>query len=379
MPSAATSLRRRRWSLLVAAATAGLVLLASLVLYLRIEAYSLRQIDGELDDVAAEAVRILERAPDEASARREMEGLAAGGILSIHVHKPWTFTVGLLEKRSPSEFGYPFRGRGRSGPSGAVMAQTNLRTHERRLKHHQAWMGMVTAGSFFVSWALASWAARRLFGPLEEAFRRESAFAADVAHELRTPLARMQGELEMAQGDGREDVSSVLDEIRRLSGLVNHLLLLARAEAGQEPLTMASVDLVALCRELEEAFGPVAEEKGLRLVVEVSPGLSVTGDRLRLRQALGNLLENAIRHTASGEVRLKADPGLLSVSDTGPGIAAGHQARLFERFYRVPGSPVGGSGLGLALVKWVAEAHGGHVSVESVPGRGSEFRIHLPG
>ena len=370
--------RRRRWSLLVAAATAGMVLVACLVLYLRIEEYSLREIDGELDDVGSEAYRILATARDEATARRELGRLTAGGTLSIQALKPWAFTVGLLDGHAESEFGYPFRGRGQAGPGMNVTVLAYLRNHERRLKHHQLWMGMVTAGSFLVSWALASWAARRLFGPLEEAYRRESAFAADVAHELRTPLTRMQGELEMAQRDGREDVSSVLEEVRRLSDLVNHLLMLARAEAGQEPLAMASVDLTVLCRELEEAFGPVAEEKGLKLRVKAPPALSVRGDRMRLRQALANLLENAIRHTATGEIVLKAESGMLSVTDTGVGIPPEHQGRVFERFYRVPGSPEGGSGLGLAFVQWVAVAHGGHAFVESVPGKGSVFQILLP-
>lgn len=411
MPFAATSSRRLRWTATVASAAALLVLASSAVLYDRLKSHLKREVDGDLRRIHAQAVEVLARGNGEAETSAALEALVgtSGAPFSVEVlgtglragHlKANPGTVAWAHASAdPSDLpsvglGHPFRGMVREavwqGRPVRILTTLYLKTYLRRLRHHQVLVAVVTAGAWVAAFALAWWASGRLFGPLEEAYRRESAFAADVAHELRTPLTRIQGEVEVALGSPRtpeayrEVLASVQEEVRRLSGLVGHLLALARAEAGQEPLAFAPVDLALLFAELEEAYRPLAEEKGLGFEVSVPPGLRIRGDRLRLRQALANLLDNAMRLTASGHVALSArrdsEGAVLEVRDTGPGIPVEHQARLFERFYRVPGSPPGeGTGLGLALVAWVARAHGGRVLVESRPGAGSAFSLRVPG
>ncbi len=385
MSSAGTRERRLRWSLLVAAATTAMVLAVEAVLYFRMEEYLVKEIDGDLQEVLKLSEAALKASGSEAEARSALAGLAGGEgtPLTLRAEAPWRILVGHLAGRTSEGVGYPFRVRS----AGAVTATLYLKSHGRRLRHQQLLILWTTLAAGLASWGIAWAASGRLFGPLEEAVRRESAFASTAAHEPRTPLTALTGEMEVALGQPRSGeeyravLSSALEEVRRLTALVNHLLFLARADAGQEKLAMGEVDVKGLLRELEEAFGPLAEEKGLTLMVETPSALSLRGDRVRLRQALANLLDNAIRHTVAGEVRLSAsrtDGGVrLAVSDTGPGIPEAERARLFERFRRGEGSP--GSGLGLAIVTWVAEAHGGRVSVEGAPGRGSVFSLRVPG
>ncbi len=411
MSSATSPSRRLRWTTTVAAAAALLVLMASAVFYASVKGYLKREIDGDLQRVSARAAGILAATPDPTAATAALEGLvgAPGSLMSVEILGAG-IRAGHLRDRpgivdasrarpDPAELpgvgvGHDFRGVRTDatwqGRPVHLLTTMYLKTYHRRLRDRQLLMLWVTLGGGLLAFAVAWGASTRIFGPLEEAYRRESSFAADVAHELRTPLTALSGEMQVALGaprtleEHRAVLASALEEVRRLTHLVNHLLFLARADAGQERLTLGPVDAAALCQDLAEAFGPLAEEKGLSFAVEVPPALPVRGDLVRLRQALANLLDNALRHTVLGGIRLEASRGgggtRISVSDTGPGIAPEHQAGLFGRFHRVPGSPKGeGSGLGLALVKWVAEAHGGRVAVESAPGRGSRFTLILPG
>lgn len=228
---------------------------------------------------------------------------------------------------------------------------------------------------------------------LQAAFERERRFTADVAHELRTPLTALQGEIDVAlrrprePADYRQTLLVLREEAARLTRLVNDMLLLARAEAGIEALRRAPVRIDLVARRIVEQFGPTASAQGVTLEAQGAAEVSATGDADLIFQALFNLIDNALRHTPTGGVvalRWEGDSGgvRIDVLDTGEGIAPEHLPHLFERFYRADGHRSrarGGAGLGLAIVRWIVEAHGGGITVTSEPNRGSRFSLTLPG
>jgi len=228
------------------------------------------------------------------------------------------------------------------------------------------------------------------FDRLSEAVARMRHFAAAISHELRTPLLVLRGEAEVAlrhgasAGECREVLASQLEEFERLTRLINQFLTLALADAGEIPLDRRSVDLGALVRRLVADLEPLAEQRGLRLSAETRDELRVCGDDQWLERLVLNLLDNALRYTlAGGSVRaavFRDGPrAALEVADTGIGIPADALPHVFERFYRAgrPGRREG-AGIGLALVRWIADAHGGTVAVASQAGVGSRFRVTLP-
>jgi signal transduction histidine kinase len=178
----------------------------------------------------------------------------------------------------------------------------------------------------------------------------------------------------------------MLEEVDRLSRLADELLTLARAEAGEARLRVEPVDLSLLVSEVAERLSVLAEERRQTLETRSDGPVVVRGDRPALRQALVNLVDNAIKYSGEGTrvvVLTGQRPGhaFVEVRDEGSGIASEHLERVFERFYRVDKSrsrEMGGTGLGLSLVKWAAEAHAGKVELESEEGRGSTFRLVLP-
>lgn len=223
--------------------------------------------------------------------------------------------------------------------------------------------------------------------------RVRSDFVANVSHELRTPLTSIKGFLETLLEGASEDpelsrrfLQIAHDETERLAGLVGGLLDLTRLESDQT-LQPHPVDLGAVVQRAVSLFEARAAAKGLQLETRVSDTLSpVAGDFDLLTQLLVNLLDNAVKYTpASGRVLVSVEPGDgvidLSVTDTGPGIPEKHQPRVFERFYRVDAGRArdsGGSGLGLSIVKHIAERHGGSVRLQSTPGQGATFTVSLP-
>jgi signal transduction histidine kinase len=229
-----------------------------------------------------------------------------------------------------------------------------------------------------------------LLARLEALFTTQRRFIADVSHELRTPLAAMQGNLEVLDRGGlrnpelaAETVVDMRRETGRLIRMTNDLLLLAQSDARQQ-LRNEPVELDTLLLEVFRELRPLAGEVQLRLGPEDQ--VIVQGDRDRLKQALLNLGVNALQYTpANGYVTLGLEQrdghALFTVSDTGIGIAEDDLPHIFDRFYRADRSRSrhsGGAGLGLSIVKRVAEAHGGHATVASIPGRGSTFAIWLP-
>ena len=233
------------------------------------------------------------------------------------------------------------------------------------------------------------------FNAMAESIQRHDhqrkAMVSDVAHELRTPLANIKGYL-VASEDGvvpldSELVTSLLEETGLLEHLVADLQDLALADAGMLRLHAAPRDLTELAHQVVSAHRPAAETAGVSLTADVPEPAHASIDSARIRQALGNLVSNAIRFTPTGGhvqvgVRRVADGYNLTVTDNGTGIADEHLAHLFDRFYRAEQSrsrTTGGSGLGLAITKHLAEAHGGRITVTSSLGSGSVFTIWLPG
>ncbi|MGI5154300.1 HAMP domain-containing sensor histidine kinase [Microbispora sp. CA-102843] len=227
-----------------------------------------------------------------------------------------------------------------------------------------------------------------------EAAARESEarmrrFVADASHELRTPLTSIRGFAEfhrqVPDADTTRLMSRIESEAARMGLLVDDLLLLARLDQ-QRPLRTQPVDLLALAADAVHDARTLCPDRDVSLVVEGDAALIVSGDEVRLRQVVGNLMSNATTHTPEGTpitVRVGSLDGtaFIEVADKGPGLAPEQAARVFERFYRADPSrtrPSGGSGLGLAIVESLVRAHGGEVGVETAPGVGAAFRVTLP-
>ena len=230
---------------------------------------------------------------------------------------------------------------------------------------------------------------------IDRGFHSVRDFTANASHELRTPLARLRAEVEIAllrtrsAAEYRQALEHVHEDALDMSGLVENLLSLARAEAGRETTVLSAVDVESLFDSSVKEWSPIAERLGVRLLVRTPQHegpLLVLGDRLSLLRLLRIWADNACKFTpAGGTVTFsaleEADEVLLAVEDTGIGIAPEHHTRVFERFYRAPAAysrPNGGAGLGLSLAAWIAEQHHTRIVLESAPGRGSRFHVRLP-
>jgi signal transduction histidine kinase len=246
--------------------------------------------------------------------------------------------------------------------------------------------GVVASG------AVGLWLAGRALRPIRNSFEAQRRFVSDASHELRTPLAVMRANGELLQrhpqqsiGDNMDQVEAITAEAEAMTKLVEDLLTLARADESRANIAHEPVSLGPLLEDLGRDMEALAQSRNIQLVVDVEPS-EVTGDRHRLRQLAAILLDNALKYTPGpGKVTLRsAQHGKwaeFSVSDTGPGIPAEEQQRIFDRFVRADSArtrATGGTGLGLAIARWIAEAHGGKISVESQPGHGAKFTVRLP-
>ena len=221
---------------------------------------------------------------------------------------------------------------------------------------------------------------------LEDGLERERRFVTDASHELRTPLAMLRTELELALRRARtpdeleQSIRSAAEETDRLSRIADDLLILARAEQGELPLNAEPTDLVDVLETVRTRFGSRADLEGRLLSIDVDDSPVARVDRLRLEQALGNLVDNALRH-GDGPVTITAattdSAAELHVLDEGPGFPDGFADKAFEPFSRA--APVGdGSGLGLAIVATIVRAHEGQVAAHARPGGGADVSIRLP-
>jgi signal transduction histidine kinase len=229
---------------------------------------------------------------------------------------------------------------------------------------------------------------------LMELDRLKDEFLSLVSHELRTPLTSIRGYLDLVldeeAGELNPEQRRFLKAVERNSGrllrLVGDLLFVAQADAGRLTLERAKVDVAALAADCVEAARPVADQRTIDLQLAAVPVPALVGDRGRLAQVLDNLVSNALKFTPEGgrvEVRTSTtdDYVYFEVEDSGVGIPAAEQPRLFERFFRTASATeqaIPGTGLGLAIVKAIVEAHAGRIEVVSAPGKGTTFRVELP-
>jgi heavy metal sensor kinase len=233
-----------------------------------------------------------------------------------------------------------------------------------------------------------------LLARLEQSFEQLRRFTSDASHELRTPLTSIRSVGEVAlQKDGsrehyRDTIGSMLEEVNRLTALVDSLLTISRADAGRIQLHPTVFSAMDLAREAAGLFEVLLDEKGQQLTVDGLEGVNVAGDRVFLRQALVNIIHNAVKYSPLGgaiSVKVVSESTgnvRLEVADSGPGIAPENTGKIFDRFYRIDESrsrDLGGAGLGLSIARWAVEAHGGNIRLLSTEGHGGcVFQIQLP-
>jgi signal transduction histidine kinase len=228
---------------------------------------------------------------------------------------------------------------------------------------------------------------------IETAFMRVTQFTADASHELRTPVSLIRTEAELAlrrsrgESEYKESLGQILFEAERTTNLIEQLLALARADSGREALQIQPVDLRSVMRSVVDGWQQVSTIRNLQFTANIGDQSAfVMGDETLLRRLADILLDNAFKYTPPpGWVRLSleqhSETAVVTVQDSGVGIAQEDQSKIFERFYRVDKArsrDQGGTGLGLAIAQWIVTQHRGTITVESHPGEGATFRVELP-
>lgn len=419
-----------RLSLLFAACTAAVSLLAGIIFSRASEAHFI-ELDHQLmagklaifRDVLADVGGPQQLAPHTAELRRELRrhpdlGLRLqGSDGTIWFEQRPALNMANGEEQSFRELQAPLDARQRDGAQLTLIL--DITHHQHFLQRMQRLIWMTMGLSALATALLGAWAARASLRPLrrmsevaaqvsahslttrldagqmpqelrglagelnamlarlEEAFQRLSAFSADIAHELRTPLTGLLTQTQVVLSrsrsleDYREALHGNLEELERLTTMVNDMLFLAKADHGLLTPNSQPLDLAGEVDELLEFYGPLAEEKSIRL--ERDGELSLQGDRSLLRRVLANLLDNALRFTPDGgQIRVRLEPGRLSVENPGREIPAERLPRLFDRFYRADPARREGqgehAGLGLAICRSIVRAHGGEIRCESAQG-----------
>ena len=226
---------------------------------------------------------------------------------------------------------------------------------------------------------------------LESSFKRMAEFTADASHELKTPLCAMRGEAEVLllkerkAEEYQEGLAHFIEQFDHLNQMINDLILLSKLDTTEVALKMAPLRLDLLIKDLCNFFQVLAEQKNIALEIGTLEEVTVIGDKIRLQQLFTNLIDNAIKYTTQGAIRITAekneDAVAVKIVDTGMGIPEEEREKIFKRFYRMDKSrsrETGGVGLGLSIAEWVVHAHHGRIEVDSEINRGSTFTVYLP-
>lgn len=242
---------------------------------------------------------------------------------------------------------------------------------------------------FIGSWLLSKIA----LAPIKAAWQKQLDFTADASHELRTPLSTIQTNLDVVLRNPTATIESqskwlknIEIENKRMSALVSDLLLLSRADTNEDIINMEKLNLSTLVSKIVAAYDVVIKEKDLTLVSDIRNGISIQGDKDRIKQLLVILIDNAVKYnTSNGKINIILSKNernaVIEISDTGIGIGQEEVTRVFDRFYRGKQSRINnpdGSGLGLSIAKLITEEHGGRISAESRLEKGAIFRISIP-
>ena len=226
---------------------------------------------------------------------------------------------------------------------------------------------------------------------LESSFQRMAEFTADASHELKTPLCALRGETELllskerTTGEYQEGLVHFVEQFDHLNQMINDLILLSKFDATQVELKMDALRLDLLVKDLCDLFRVLAEQKNIALETGTVEEVTIIGDKVRLQQLFTNLIDNAIKYTSKGFIRVTVETNqevaLVKIKDTGIGIPRDEREKIFKRFYCVDNSrsrETGGVGLGLSIAEWIAHAHQGRIEVESALNQGSTFTVYLP-
>jgi signal transduction histidine kinase len=256
-----------------------------------------------------------------------------------------------------------------------------------------AYRYVITLSAVIILVFLGSWLLSRIaVKPVQTAWQKQLDFTADASHELRTPIAIIQTNLELVMDSPEETIESQMKwlknieaENHRMARLVEDLLTLSRADTNQQTTEKETFMIDEAVSEALAPFILLAEKKNILLNIDVQKNTAFHGDRKRIKQLIVILVDNALHYTEQGEVAVslcKSENKLMiTVSDTGRGIATEHLAKIFDRFYRVTDTRMmhqDGSGLGLSIAKWIVAEHRGRISVESELGNGASFTVKLP-
>ncbi|UKS28536.1 HAMP domain-containing histidine kinase [Paenibacillus sp. HWE-109] len=251
---------------------------------------------------------------------------------------------------------------------------------------------------FVIALLVGHFMSKRAMVPIIQSYTQQREFVADASHELRTPLSILNSSIDVLELEERENISdfsqSVLldmkDEVKRMTTLVNDLLTLARSDSGTPSLLYETFDFIPIIDQLARTIQPLAASRQIKLNLRTSDTLWISGDKERLKQLLYILLDNAIKYTPDqGDVDLTLSMDvnegrrdlLIHVKDTGIGIKPEEQKKIFDRFYRVDKNrtkQIVGTGIGLAIAKWIVDEHRGTIKLSSTPGEGSTFTIMIP-
>lgn len=286
---------------------------------------------------------------------------------------------------------YSYRKAPLADQAGMLILFSDLEQETKMLRTLLTALSMVGIICALLSFGISFFMAHHAMLPIRRAWQQQKDFLADASHELRTPLAVIQTNLDIVKGNSNESVSSQnkwLDNIQEesccMAKLVDSLLFLARSDAQQQLLDQQPFSLSTALRQAVSPFKATAKIKNLDLEVVADGQIDMCGDEARMKQVIGILVDNAIRHTpANGKVSVslsrRKSEVLLAVTDTGEGIHPEHLNKIFDRFYQIDQARAkGNAGLGLAIAKCIVEGHGGAISVASTPGAGTAFTVQLP-